>query len=320
MSDYIIYRDDKGITHQTFQEILNLQKKLKWMSSYGGKLAKRTESLTIARGDGNTLIDSKTLVELNSIGEISTERWKFESWEIPGNWAVSTKDMILRIVRGILCGMEWYYPLPDFFDVSVPYLCAADETPIQEFRLVQGWILQNIRKISDAYPSSKIGPWRVNGDNSLHSKSPVVLKASDIQKYIEYDRETDALPDLEEQFNEQLEMCESLEILDVFVKRFKLVQGTTHDIGDVFDIRQIPKSGEQDRYKSLYFKLKRIDRLHPNFDRPVAFAEFCKNHGLSRYASDFYDTDYEGPWELFSFLCYYFEHRSKNKHLYIAKL
>lgn len=130
--------------------------------------------------------------------------------------------------------------------------------------------------------------------------------------------DSDELEQAEEKLSEAIFQLNSVENIDArLVRAFKLRQGRDIDLPTFVDIRRIPHS-DLCRYTKLVRTLRNIDKKHYNFDRPLAFYEFCKTLKIGkREASYLYDEPNEGLWGFFYELNEFVQSKSKNKQLYI---
>lgn len=126
------------------------------------------------------------------------------------------------------------------------------------------------------------------------------------------------LEQAEEELSDAVFSLDSVENVDGrLVRAFKLRQGHDLDLPAFVDIRRIPQAGLR-RYTKLVRTFRSIDKKHYNFDRPLAFYEFCKTLKIGkREASYLYDAPNEGLWGFFYELNEFAHSKSMNKQLYI---
>ena len=130
-------------------------------------------------------------------------------------------------------------------------------------------------------------------------------------------KDGDELEQAEEELSETIFSLNYVEnVYNRLVRAFKLRQGRNIDLPMFVDIRHIPHS-DLCRYTKLVRILQKIDNEHPNFDRPLAFYEFCKLLKIGkRTASYLYDEPNEGLWGFLYELKDFVHSKSKNKQLY----
>lgn len=128
--------------------------------------------------------------------------------------------------------------------------------------------------------------------------------------------------DLEEAEDELAEAIYGLDdpvefINERLVSALGLCQGPDINLAYFRTIRRVPHSSLC-RCSKFVRTLQVIDDKNYNFDRPLAFYEFCKTLKIGkRTASYLYDEPNEGIWGLFYELKKFVQSKSKKKQLYI---
>ena len=130
--------------------------------------------------------------------------------------------------------------------------------------------------------------------------------------------DADELEKAEEELSEAIFSLNSVEnVYDRLVRAFRLRQGRDMDLPMFVDIRRIPHS-DLCRYTKFVRTFREIDKKNYNFDRPLAFYEFCKILKIGKLAASYlYDEPNEGLWGLFYELNEFVQSKSKNKQLYL---